>query len=99
MITQFDFATLQQQREAILTLCNRYHASNVRVFGSVARGESRKDSDVDLLIDFSDENSVLDYVALQRELEVLLSRKIDLVISECLHPLIREQVLREAHTL
>ncbi len=99
MITQFDFTALQQQREAILALCKHYHASNVRVFGSIARGESRKNSDVDLLIDFPDEHSVLDYVALQRELEVLLSRKVDLVISECLHPLIREQVLREAHIL
>jgi len=98
-MTTLDFATLQQQREDILTLCKHYHASNVRVFGSVARGENREDSDIDILIDFPDSSSVLDYVALQRELEMQLSRKVDLVISECLHPLTKEQVLQEAHAL
>jgi len=95
-MTTLDFATLQQRREEILALCQYYHASNVQVFGSMVRGEHREDSDVDLLIDFPDDNSVLDYVALQRELEMLLSRKVDLVMSECLHPLIKEQV---AHLL
>jgi len=98
-MTKPDFFALQQRREDILTLCKYYHASNVRVFGSVARGKSRENSEVDLLIDFPDERSVLDYVALQRELEVLLSRKVDLVISECFSPLIKAQVLREAHIL
>jgi uncharacterized protein len=99
MMTTLDFYVLQQQREKILELCKHYQASNVRVFGSMARQENREDSDVDLLIDFSEERSVLDYVALQRDLEMLLSRKVDLVMSDCLHPLIRAQVLREARVL
>jgi hypothetical protein len=98
-MTTLDLAALQQRREDILALCQHYQASNVRVFGSVARGGNREDSDVDLLVDFPDDNSVLDYVALQRELEMLLSRKVDLVMSECLHPLIKEQVLQEAYLL
>ena len=72
---------------------------SIGLFGSYAKGIQGPDSDVDLLIDFPDDNSVLDYVALQRELEMLLSRKVDLVMTECLHPRIKEQVLREAHPL
>ncbi len=98
-MTTLNLATLQQRREDILALCEHYHASNVQVFGSLARGENRQDSDVDLLIDFPDNHSVLDYVALQRDLEMLLSKKVDLVIRECLHPLIKGQILREARFL
>lgn len=51
---------LKAYREEILAIAKRYHAPNIRVFGSVARGESTKDSDVDFLVDVAPEQSVLD---------------------------------------
>ncbi len=51
---------LKAYREEILAIAKRHHAPNIRVFGSVARGESTKDSDVDFLVDVAPEQSVLD---------------------------------------
>jgi hypothetical protein len=75
-MTTLDFAALQQQCEEILALCKRYQASNVRGFGTVARKENREDRDLDLLIDSSEENPVLDYVVLPREFDMRLSRTV-----------------------
>lgn len=78
--------------DARVALC----ATNVRVFGSVARGEARPTSDIDLLIKMDATRSLLDYVALMQDLEDLLGHRIDLVIEPDLHPTIRERVLAEA---
>jgi hypothetical protein len=83
-------------RAEILELAARYGATNVRVFGSVARGEARPTSDIDLLITIDETRSLLDYIALMQDLEDLLGRRIDLVIEPDLHPAIRERVLAEA---
>lgn len=92
-------ATLQSigsHRAEILELAARYGATNVRVFGSVVRGEARPTSDIDLLITIDETRSLLDYIALMQDLEDLLGRRIDLVIEPDLHPAIRERVLAEA---
>lgn len=92
-------ATLQAittHRAEILALAERYGATHVRVFGSVARGESQPTSDIDLLIRMDATRSLLDYVALMQDLEDLLGQRIDLVIEPDLHPTIRERVLAEA---
>ena len=87
---------LQSKRVDILRLADRHGASEVRVFGSVARGEAGADSDVDLLIKMAPERSLLDHVALWQDLEDLLGRKVDLVSEKALHRLIRDQILKEA---
>ncbi len=87
------------RRAEILTLASHYGATNVRVFGSVARGEARPTSDIDLLIKLDATRSLLDYVALMQDLEDLLGHRIDLVIEPDLHPTIRERVLAEAMPL
>jgi len=87
---------LQSKRVDILRLADRHGASEVRVFGSVARGEAGVDSDVDLLIKMAPERSLLDHVALWQDLEDLLGRKVDLVSEKALHRLIRDQILKEA---
>jgi predicted nucleotidyltransferase len=92
-------ALLKAQRPAILQLAAQHGASNVRVFGSVARGEAGPDSDVDLLVALADDRSLLDLVGLWQDLEDLLQRKVDVVTDGGLHARIRERVLGEAVAL
>jgi len=63
---------LSSKRDAILDAATRHGASDVRVFGSVARGEESSDSDIDLLIKLDPDRSLLDQIALQQELSALL---------------------------
>jgi hypothetical protein len=72
---------LDQRRDGIVELAARHHASNVRVFGSIARGEETDTSDVDLLVDMDPGRSLLDQVRLRRELSQLLGVEVDVVTS------------------
>ncbi|MBP5975018.1 MAG: nucleotidyltransferase family protein [Brasilonema angustatum HA4187-MV1] len=90
---------LKAYREEILRIAALYGAYNVRVFGSVARGEARLDSDVDFLVELEPQRTLLDQIALMQSLEELLGRKVDLTEPETLHELIRDKVLREAVVL
>lgn len=87
---------LKEKREEILRLASKHGASNVRVFGSVARGEAGPDSDVDFLVDVDVKRSILDLGRLQMELQELLDTKVDLVEPDGLHSLIKNSVLKEA---
>jgi predicted nucleotidyltransferase len=95
-----DITTLLQiKREEILRIAARHGATNIRVFGSVARGEAGPDSDVDFLVELEPGRSLLDHVALLQDLEDLLGCKVDLVEPEGLHWYIRDRVLQEAMPL
>ncbi len=87
---------VQERRDDILRIAAAHGARNVRVFGSFARGESRPDSDLDLLVDLEEGRTLLDQIALLQDLQDLLGRKVDVVTERALHRLIRERVLREA---
>jgi predicted nucleotidyltransferase len=87
---------IQRQRDILLSIAGRYGATNLRLFGSVARGEERPDSDVDLLIDLSPERGFTDYLGLAEELEALLHRRVDLVLSRSLSPHFRPFIEAEA---
>jgi predicted nucleotidyltransferase len=87
---------LKTYREEILAIAERHGASNVRVFGSVARGEARPDRDVDILVDLELGRSLLDHAQLQIDLEALLSRKVDVVTERGLRSHLRDRVLQEA---
>lgn len=84
------------KREAILELAARYGASQVRVFGSVARGEARLDSDVDFLVSFPPDRSIFDLVGLWLDLTDLLGREVDLSTDTSLKPYVRPHALRDA---
>lgn len=90
---------LQEKRQEILQIVAKHGAYNVRVFGSVARGEDRIDSDIDFLIDVASEHSPWFPAGLIVDLEDLLGRKVDVAELDNLHSCIREQVLQEARPL
>ncbi|MGE5155380.1 MAG: nucleotidyltransferase family protein [Bdellovibrio bacteriovorus] len=88
--------TLKARRAEILRLANRWGARNVLVFGSVARGESQRYSDVDFLVEFAPERSLLDHGGLLADLEALLGVNVDLISEGALRARFRERVLKEA---
>jgi predicted nucleotidyltransferase len=90
---------LKKLRKQILTTAHEYGAYDVRIFGSVARGEARPDSDIDFLVNLESGRSLLDLAHLLRELQTLLGHKIDVVTEAGLRPRIRPQVLEEARPL
>jgi len=90
---------LHEKREEILALAAQHKARNVRVFGSVARGEDGPESDVDFLVDFEDGVRLMEQLTFMVELEDLLGRKVDVCSLERLEPLIREQARKEAAAL
>jgi hypothetical protein len=90
---------LQDKREEILRIAGAHGARNVRVFGSVSRGEAGTESDVDLLVKLDPGRSLLDLIAIKQELEDLLGREVDVVTEDAVSPYIREQVLKEAVSL
>ncbi len=90
---------LKARRAEILRIAARYGAYNVRIFGSVARGEDDADSDIDVLVDVRPGTSLLDLGGLLVELQELLRRRVDVVTRKGLRPRIRDRVLREAVAL
>lgn len=87
---------LKSRREEILRIMAKYGARNVRVFGSVARGEADSKSDIDLLVEFKRGTTLLGHAALVQELEDLLGVKVDVVSERGLRDRVRDRVLREA---
>lgn len=73
------------KREAILALAEQHGAYNVRVFGSVARGEATSESDIDFLVDFKPDYRIWDHIGLKQALEDLLGCRVDVVIAKNLH--------------
>lgn len=90
---------IRENRDAILRIAAKYGALQVRVIGSVARGQARPDSDVDFLLTWREGTSLLDQAALILELEKLLGRKVDIASDGWVKPSIRESVYRDAIAL
>lgn len=88
--------SLKKERDQILQIAERYGVSNVRVFGSIVRGESGEDNDVDLLAEFGPRFTLLKQAAMTRELESVIGRKADMVSARALRPRVPESALKEA---
>ena len=87
---------VRNRRQDILQIAARHGAHNVRVFGSVARGESGPDSDIDFLVEMEPGRSLFDLGGLLVDLQTLLGADVDVVTERGLRPRIRAQVTREA---
>jgi hypothetical protein len=93
------FDELKARREAIATIAGRYGARDLRVFGSVVRGEADAQSDVDFLVELEPGRSLLDLGGLLMDLQDYLQCRVDVMTPAMLKPRIRERVLREATPL
>jgi predicted nucleotidyltransferase len=87
------------EREDISRIAAAHGARNVRVFGSVARGESGGSSDLDLLVEMAKGRTLFDLVALGADLEEALGVAVDVVTEKSLSPYLRDRVLAEAVSL
>lgn len=90
---------LKQKRKDILRLSSQRGAYNVRIFGSVARGEALDDSDIDFLVDLEPDRSLLDLGGLLMDLQRLLGCRVDVVTEQGLRERVRQNVLRDAKPL
>lgn len=79
----------------LIDICRQNDVSMVGVFGSIARGEDKKKSDLDLIVRFSKRKSLLALVRLERELTEALGKKVDLLTEAAISPYLREQILDE----
>ena len=92
-------ALLDEKRDEILRLAALHGAANVRVFGSVARGDDSDDSDIDLLVHMEDGRSLFDLVRFWTGVSTLLGRKVDVVSDGGISPYLRERILAEARAI
>jgi predicted nucleotidyltransferase len=90
---------LQRKRDEILRIAASHGARDVRVFGSLARGEAGPGSDIDILVKLDPGRSLLDIIAFKQDLEDFLGYEVDVVTEAAISPYIREEVLREAVSL
>ena len=90
---------LATHRARLIAIAAGHGASNLRVFGSVAKGVDREGSDIDLLVDVREGTSLFDLVGLQQDFEDALGMKVDLLTEPELHPMIKDRILAEARAL
>jgi len=90
---------LRRHRREILDCAARHGVRNVRVFGSVARGDDQQNSDVDFLVDVEAGRSLLDVIAFEQDLQQLLGRHVDVLTDGGLSPYLQQRILAEAASL
>ena len=90
MATAYPFSVPQ-----LINICRQNDVSMIGIFGSMARGEAKKKSDIDLLVRFSNRKNLLAIVRLERELSEVLGRKVDLLTEASISPYMRERALKE----
>ena len=90
---------IRKKRTRILAIAGRHGATNLRVFGSVARGDAGPESDLDLLVELEPGRSLLDHIALIQDLEEALGCKVDVVTVKALKERYKKRVLDETIAL
>jgi predicted nucleotidyltransferase len=91
--------SLRELRPRIAELALQFGASNVRVFGSVARGTAKEGSDIDLLVRMDENRSLIDLIGFEQALEDELRTRVDVVVEGGIHPLLQPAILGEAVVL
>jgi hypothetical protein len=88
-------ADIEQVKRKIVPILQRYDVVKAAIFGSLAGGETKEGSDIDILVEFAGEKSLLDLAGLKIELEELLGLRVDVLTYGSLHPLLKDKVLSE----
>ena len=94
-----DMTTYPFDTNKLIELCRQNDIVKVGVFGSMARGEATEQSDIDLLVAFSERKSLLALVALERKLSLALGRKVDVLTEAAISPYLRDRILREQQVI
>lgn len=92
-------ATPPFDTDKLIEICRQNDVSKLSVFGSVARGEADAQSDVDLLVEFSQRKSLLALVALERQLSAAIGRKVDLLNEAAISPYLRDRIKQNQRVL
>lgn len=87
---------LRQRKHDILALARQHGAADLRVFGSVARGAERPESDIDFLVHLQPGTTYFTYLRLVRSLENLLQNRVDVVLDTAIKPVLRDRIVRSA---
>jgi len=87
--------SVEEIKQRILPILQKYNIKRAGLFGSYVRGEMREDSDIDILVEIADDISLLDFVGIKLEIEDILGKKIYLVEYNTIKPLIRERIIKE----
>jgi len=87
--------TIKEIENKILPVLRQYHVRRASLFGSIVRGEMSEESDIDLLVELPETASLLDLAGLKIDIEELLSRNVDVLTYDSLHPLLRDRILSE----
>lgn len=86
---------IEEIKEKILPILRSYGAKRAGLFGSYVRGETREDSDLDILVEIEKDISLLDFIGIKLEIEEALGKEVDLVEYNTIKPLLRERILKE----
>jgi predicted nucleotidyltransferase len=89
----------EEIKTIVLPVFRRYDVVKAALFGSMARGDSTEKSDVDLLVEFKGDKSLLDLAGLKIEIEEKIGRHVDILTYNSIHPLLRERILKEQKIL
>lgn len=92
-------ARIRDRRSEILELASRHRVKNVKIFGSVVRGEESPNSDIDFLVECDKECSLFDLIALKQSLEGVLGRNVDIVTLTSVHWTLEKSIIGEAQEL
>jgi len=87
---------INEIKRKIVPILLKHGVKRASIFGSYARGEQKETSDIDILVEFGEEKSLLDLVRLKYELEEVLEKKVDILTYNSIHPLLKERILNEA---
>lgn len=90
---------MQDLKKKIVPVLRKYGVIKASFFGSIARGEIRKTSDVDILVTLKEKSDLLDFIGLKQELEEKIGRKVDLVEFSAIKPKLRDSILRDQSTI
>ena len=85
--------------DKLVEICRQNQVAKVGLFGSSARGEDTEDSDIDLVVEFSERKSLLALVALERELSTALGRDVDLLTEASISPYLRDRIMGDLRTI
>ena len=94
-----EFQEIQQKKKEILLVAQQHGIVNIRIFGSIARGDDNLQSDVDLLVDLEQRRTLFDLGGALIKLQDLLGRKVDIVTERGLHWYLKEKIMKEAKPL